>query len=124
MAALDGATIPDGALTFVSLACLVAMHQIVLPQVREGGGLLPYLNMVRRQWQWMRHGRVGDSTGDPDLEAELLTYRRQMEAGLPAAERLLETMELAAFVNEAAEHRWQRIQGLQQGRRHSEPSRL
>lgn len=78
LAALEGATIPDGTLAFVPLACLVAMHQIVLPQVREGGGLLPYLNMMRRQWQWMRHGRVSDSTGDPDLEAELLTYRRQM----------------------------------------------
>jgi hypothetical protein len=80
--------------------------------------------MVRRQWQWMRHGRVSDSMEDPDLEEELLAYRRQMETGLPAAVRLIETMELAAFMNEAAEHSWQRIQGLQQGRWHNEPSRL
>ena len=71
MAALEAVGIPDGTFIFAPQACLTAMHQIVVPQVREGGGLVPYLNMVRRQRQWMQHGQVSDSVDDPTLEEEL-----------------------------------------------------
>jgi hypothetical protein len=113
--ALSVAQIPDGAFPFVSSSCLAAMHQIVLPQVREGGGLLPYLSMVRRQRRWMRHGQVSDATDDAVLEAELAGYRRQIEADLPASERLVETMELELFVEEAVGHSYQRICALLNG---------
>jgi hypothetical protein len=115
IAALSVAQIPDGTLPFVSSSCLVAMHQIVLPQVREGGGLLPYLGMVRRQRRWMRHRQVSDATDDAVLEAELARYRRQIEADLPASERLVESMELELFVKEAVGHSYQRICALLNG---------
>ncbi len=112
MAALAAAEIPGSTLTFVPPDCLLAMHQIVLPQVREGGGLVPYLNMVRRQRRWMQHGLVSDANDDPDLEAELAAYRRQIEADLTTSERLVDTMELEPFVDKAAEHSLQRIHAL------------
>ncbi|MDW7746002.1 exodeoxyribonuclease VII large subunit, partial [Halomonas sp.] len=52
LAALAAARIPNGTFPFAPGDCLEALHQVVLPQVREGGGLLPYLRMVRRHWQW------------------------------------------------------------------------
>ena len=109
------AQIPDGTFPIVSSSCLAAVHQIVLPQVREGGGLLPYLSMVRRQKRWIRHGQVSDATDDTVLEAELAGYRRQIEADLPASERLVETMELELFVEEAVDHSYQRICTLLNG---------
>jgi hypothetical protein len=110
--ALEAATIPDGTLVFAPVGCLVAMHKIVVPQVREGGGMVPYLNMMRRQRQWMRHGQVSDATDDAELEAELVAYRRQIEADLPASERLVGSMELESFVDEAVSHSLQRIHAL------------
>jgi hypothetical protein len=115
IAALSVAEIPDGTFPFVSSSCLAAMHQIVLPQVRQRGGLLPYLSMVRRQRRWMSHGQVSDATDDAVLEAELASYRRQIEEDLPASERLVETMELVLFVEEAVGHSYQRICALLNG---------
>ena len=115
IAALSVAQIPDGTFPLGSSSCLAAMHQIVLPQVREGGGLLPYLSMVRRQKRWMRHGQVSDATDDAVLEAELASYRRQIEADLPASEQLVDTMELELFVKEAVGHSCQRICALLNG---------
>lgn len=112
VAALEAVVIPDGTFVFAPQACLNAMHQIVVPQVREGGGLLPYLNMVRRQRQWMRHGQVSDAADDPALEEELASYRRQIEAGLPASEQLLEVIELGPFVDEAVHYSLQRLHTL------------
>jgi hypothetical protein len=115
IAALSVAQIPDGTFPSVSSSCLAAMHQSVVPQVREGGGLLPYLGMVRRQRQWMRSGQVSDATDDAVLEAELASYRRQIEEDLPASERLVGTMELELFVEEAVGHSFQRICALLNG---------
>jgi hypothetical protein len=110
VAALSEAPIPSGTLTFATKDCLAAMHQIVLPQVREGGGLVPYLSMVRRQWIWMRHGKGVDNAGnDPSLEVDLNGYRRRIEAGMPASERLMDSVDLEAFVEEAVVHSCQRI---------------
>ena len=63
----------------------------------------------------MRHGQVSDATDDAGLEAELASYRQQIEAGLPASERLVETMELDLFVEEAVAHSYQRICALLNG---------
>lgn len=115
VAALSVARILDETFTFAPSRCLAAMHQIVLPQVREGGGLLPYLSMLRRQWRWMRRGQVSDDPDDAVLEAELAIYRRQIEADLPASERLVETMELESIVEEAVDHGHQRICALLNG---------
>jgi hypothetical protein len=112
VAALESATIPDGTFPSIPLHCLTALHQIVLPQLREGGGLKPYLRMLRRQRQWIRHGRVSDATGDPDLEAELSAYRRQLEAAFPASEQLVDTIDLERFVENAVSHSLQRIHAL------------
>ena len=48
LTALAAARIPDGTFPFAPLECLEALRQVVLPEVREGGGLRPYLGMVRR----------------------------------------------------------------------------
>jgi hypothetical protein len=112
VAALEAAMIPDGTFVFAPQACLTAMYQIVVPQVREGGGLVSYLSMVRRQRNWVLHGRVSDAADDPALEAELDAYRRQIEAGLPASERLIETMDLGSFVDEAVQYSLQRLHTL------------
>jgi hypothetical protein len=117
VAALEAVVIPDGTFIFAPQVCLTAMHQIVVPQVREGGGLVPYLNMVRRQRQWMQHGQVSDSVDDPTLEEELASYRRQIEAGLPASEQLIETMELGSFVAEAVQYSLHRLHTLLAERR-------
>jgi hypothetical protein len=124
IAALMSATIPGGTFRFLPLDCLVAMHHIVWPQVRDGGGLIAYTNMVRRQWQWMRHGRVSDAPDDPDLEAELAAYRLQIETDLPASERLVDTIELEPFVQEAASYSTQHMDTLLDGRYWHEPKRL
>jgi hypothetical protein len=113
--ALSVAQIPDGTFPFASSSCLAAMHQIVLPQVREGGGLLPYLGMVRRLKQWIRQGEVSDATDDAVLEAELASYRRQIEEDLPASERLVGAMDLELFVAEAVGHSYERICALLYG---------
>lgn len=110
--ALEDAEIPNDTLTFAPEECLQAMYQIILPQVKEGGGLEPYLRMVRRQWQWTRHGQVSDATDDPDLEAELATYRRRIEADLPSSERWIEAMDLGLFMSEAVDYSVQQIQAL------------
>jgi hypothetical protein len=104
ISALTAASIPHGSFKFVPQGCLPAMHQIVLPQVAEGGGLDPYLRMVRRHRRWLRHGLVSDATDDPDLEAELVAYRTQIETELPLSEKLVDAMDLEAFVQEAVAH--------------------
>ena len=108
--ALSGAEIPDGTLSFAPVDCLAGMHQIILPQVREGGGLIPYVNMVRRQWLWMRE-RQGAHLPQDDaaLEEELDRYRRQIEEGMPASEQLVGGEDGEAFVEEAVAHSCQRI---------------
>ncbi len=103
-AALAGAQIPDGTFPFAPIDCLEALRQVVLPQVRDGGGFLPYLRMVRRHWQWRRHGRVSDAEDDPDLERELTQYRRYVEGGLAASERLADELCIASFAQEAVGH--------------------
>jgi hypothetical protein len=112
VAALETVVIPDGTFVFAPQACLNAMHQVVVPQVREGGGLVPYLNMVRRQQKWVQYGQVSDAADDPVLEEELAVYRRQIEAGLPASEQLIETMELGSFVDQATHYSLQRLHSL------------
>lgn len=114
--ALAAASIPEGTLPFVPPGCLAAMHQIVLPQVREGGGVVPFLNTVRRQWQWMRHGQISDATSDAVLEAELAAYRQEIEDDMPAAERLVDGMALEQFVDQAVGYSCHCIQVLLDGR--------
>jgi hypothetical protein len=115
VSALETAPIPGSAFTFAPLDCLTAMHRIILPQIREGGGLEPYLNTLRRQWQWLRHGQVGDTIDDPSLEAELVVHRHEIKEHLPAAERMVETIELEPFAQEATDHSLQRIHVLLNG---------
>ena len=115
--ALNRASIPDHAFVFTEQDCLRAMYQAVVPQVAEGGGLLPCVNMVRRQWQWMRHGRVSNAADDPQLESDLATFRRQIEADLPTSERLVEKLDLEIFLQEAHRHSLQRIHALLAGGR-------
>jgi hypothetical protein len=112
VAALEAVVIPEGTFTFVPQTCLAAMHQVVVPQVREGGGLGPYLNMVRRQKRWMRHGLVSDAPDDPELEAELSAYRRQIEIDLPASEQLVDRVALKTFVDRAVRHSRERLHAL------------
>jgi hypothetical protein len=115
VAALAVAAIPGGALALVPPASLIALHQIVWPQVRDGGGLMPYIDMVRRQWQWVHHGWATDATDDPALEADLAAYRHEIEADLPASQKVLETldsMQLEHFVDEATTHSLDRIHTL------------
>jgi hypothetical protein len=122
--ALAAATIPEGTLPFVPPGYLPAMHQIVLPQVREGGGMIPFLNMVRRQRQWMRHGQIGDGIKDIVLEAELAAYSQEIEADMPAAARLVDGMALEQFVDDAVDHSCQRIHVLLDGRVIDDSQRL
>jgi hypothetical protein len=111
--ALSMAAIPRATLPFVPAACLRAMHQIILPQVREGGGLEPYLRMVRRHRHWLRRGRVSDATDDARLEAELANLRQRLQADLPASERLVDGNDFDRFLDEAMAHSLQRIRALQ-----------
>ena len=104
VAALAAARIPDGTFPFAPIDCLEAMHHVVLPQVREGGGLRPYLRMVRRHWYWRRHGRVSDADDDPALEQDLEAHRRRVEEGLAYSEALVDELGLEPFVQEAVEH--------------------
>jgi hypothetical protein len=112
VAALEAATIPEGTFPSIPLHCLTALRQIVLPQLREGGGLKPYMQMLRRQRHWMRHGWVSDSTGDANLEGELSAYRRKLETAFPASEQLVDTIDLECFVQDAVSHSLQRIHAL------------
>lgn len=112
VAALAAARIPDGPFPFAPLDCLEALRQVVLPQVREGGGLLPYLRMVRRHWYWQRHGRVSDDGDDPDLEQDLEGHRRRVEGGLAYSEALVDELGLNLFAGEAIEHSRRCIEAL------------
>jgi hypothetical protein len=111
-AALERAFIPPATLPFAPFDCLQALHQMVLPQVREGAGLLPYLNTVRRQWQWLRHGRVSDATDDVELEARLADYGRRIQENLSASESLVQAMEIDAFLAQATDHSSERLGAL------------
>ena len=115
--ALNRASIPDHAFVFTEGDCLQAMHQIVVPQVTEGGGLTPFLHMVRRQWHWLGHRQVSDATNDPQLEAKLADFRRRIEADLPTSERLVDKLDLDRFLREAHHHSLRRIHTLLAGRR-------
>ncbi len=112
MEALNRALIPARALVFTKEECLQALYQAVVPQVAEGGGLMPCVNMVRRQWQWMRNGRVSDAPDDPQLEADLAAFRRQIEADLPTSELLVDRLDLELFLQEAHRHSMARIHVL------------
>jgi hypothetical protein len=114
--ALEGASIPDRAFIFIEGDCLQAMYKVVVPQAAEGGGLAPFLHMLRRQWQWMRNGRVSDATDDPQIEADLAALDRQIEADMPASERMVEELDLASFLQEANRHSVRRIHALLEGR--------
>jgi hypothetical protein len=106
--ALEQASIPGGTLPFAPTECLRALYHAVLPQVREGGGLEPYLRTVRRHRRFMRGLPVtGDI--DPDLEAELDAARHELERGLPQAERLVDGLDLLEFARDAVERSCQRI---------------
>ena len=115
--ALGQTPIPGRAFVFAEHDCLKAILQAVVPQVAEGGGLVPCVNMVRRQWQWLRHGQVSDEPDDPQLEADLAAFRRRIETDLPSSELLVDKMNLARFVQEAQQHSVQRIHALLAGRR-------
>lgn len=104
VAALAAAHIPEGTFPFAPIDCLEALHRVVLPQAREGGGLLPYLRMVRRHWYWRRHGQVSDARDDPALEQDLEAHRRRVEEGLAYSETLVDELGLEPFVQEAVEH--------------------
>lgn len=106
---LATAAIPGETFPFAPAACLRAMHQIVLPQVHEGGGLEPFLRMVRRHRHWLRCGCVSDASDDPDLEAELASLRRRIEADLPTAEDVLDRTDLNRFLEEAVAYSLERI---------------
>jgi hypothetical protein len=68
---LAGAAIPEGTLPFAPAGNLSIMHRLVWPQLRDGGGLEPYLDMVRRSRYWRQHGLVVDEPDDPEIEARL-----------------------------------------------------
>jgi hypothetical protein len=110
--ALEAATVPDGTFVFAPHDCLEALRQSILPQVWEGGGLEPFLRMWRRQRQWLFHGRVSNETTDPGIENKLSAIRQAMERDMPQAEQLVETVDLAAFMDEAVTHSRQRINAL------------
>ena len=114
--ALGRASIPDRAFVFTKGDCLRAMYQVVVPQVVEGGGLVPFMHMLRRQWQWTRNGQVSDAADDPKLEADLATLCRRIEADLPTSERLVEELDLEFFVREANRHSLECIHALLAGR--------
>jgi hypothetical protein len=111
IAALEQGSIPAETLPFAPVECLQALYGVVLPQVREGGGLEPYLRTVRRHRQLMRRTPVADAV-DPDLEAELNGLRRELEQDLPQAERLVDELDLHQFVRDAVERSCQRIASL------------
>jgi hypothetical protein len=112
VAALESAEIPSGTFPYIPLPCLTALRQIVLPQLQQGGGLKPYLGMLRRQRNWIRRGQVSDSTGDAGLERELSAYRSQLEADFPVSEQLIDTVDLERFMQDAVSHSLQRIHAL------------
>jgi hypothetical protein len=109
VSALASAVIPETTLRFVPEGCLSAMRQIVLPQVSEGGGLEPYLRMVRRHRRWLRHGLVSDDPDDPGLESEIAAYRSQIEADLPLSASLIDSIDLEFYVKEAMDHSLQQL---------------
>lgn len=108
IAALHQISIPAETLPFAPAECLQALYRVVLPQVREGGGLEPYLHTVRRHRQFMR-GLPMAGAIDPDLEAELDAVRQELEQGLPQAEWLVNRLDLQRFVRDALERSCQRI---------------
>jgi hypothetical protein len=109
-AALAAIPIADGTLVFAPEECLAAMHRIVLPQIRGGGGLEPYLNMVRGQWIWLRLGASSaDAAELAGLEAEVQDYRRTIAANMPAAETWVAEFAVEQYVEEASSYSLQRI---------------
>ncbi|MCL7452267.1 MAG: zinc dependent phospholipase C family protein [Anaerolineae bacterium] len=114
--ALEQARIPGKTLPFAPPECLRALHSVVLPQVREGGGLEPYLGTVRRHWRLMHHNTIdrgpADGARDAELEARLAALQQELEADLPLAEQLVDELDLHAFMRNAVDHSCQRIQGL------------
>jgi hypothetical protein len=112
VAALEQAPVPDGPFPFIPADCLGALRQVVLPQVRAGGGFLPYVDMLRRHWQWRRHGRVSDAPDDPELEKDLAAHRHRVEADLDACERLADELEVVSLARDAMAHSRQCIRAL------------
>jgi hypothetical protein len=115
--ALAAAHIPRQVLPFVAPDLMQAQYDVVVPQVAQGGGLDPFISMLRRARQWQRHERVSDAADDPELEANLSSFRQQIEADLPASERLAEALPLDSFVGEATTHSLGRLNMLLTGKR-------
>jgi hypothetical protein len=112
-AALTTAPMPDGTLVFAPQECLAAMHRSILPQIGAGGGLEPYLSMVRNQWIWLRFGGGGAAAGDlAAVERDLQAYRRRIAADMPAAEDWVNGLQVQEYVKEASSHSLQRIEEL------------
>jgi hypothetical protein len=112
VAALEGACLPAGAFSFLPAEGLAALYQAILPQVREGGGLLPYIRFRRRLGNWKRHGRVSDDDQDAELEAELAEWQRRIAADLPDCQQLVASMDMASYLAEAVEHSLACIEAL------------
>ncbi|MGD8795009.1 MAG: zinc dependent phospholipase C family protein [Anaerolineae bacterium] len=104
VAALERARLPNGAFPFLPAGGLAALHRAVLPQVREGGGLLPYTHFRRRLENWKRHGQVSDDKEDAELEAELAAWQQRVEADLPGCQRLVASLDMERYFAEAVEH--------------------
>lgn len=104
LAALEQATIPDGTFPFAPTVNLEAMRQVVLPHLRGGGGMASYMGMMRRHWQWRRHGRVSDAADDLDLERDLEAHRRRVEADLESCERLADELDVVSLAEDAIAH--------------------
>lgn len=114
-ARLRTAAIPGGTLTFTRADCLVAMHHIVWPQVEAGGGLLAYLDMLRRHKRWQRYGQVSDEQDDVEIEARLAAYRQALEAAMPIARQLVAAIDLYEFVQQAVLRSQERVAALLAG---------
>jgi hypothetical protein len=112
VAALEGARLPAGTLSFLPAEGLAALHQAVLPQVREGGGLLPFIRFRRRLENWKRHGQVSDDDQDAELEAELAEWQRRIAADLPVCQQLVASTDTVSYLTEAVEHSLDCIEAL------------
>jgi hypothetical protein len=106
-AALSAAAVPERVLRSVPAACLRAMYEIVTPHVSEGGGVDSYLDMVRREREWMQGSGAGPEQG-AGLHSELAAYGKRIRDALPASERLVDTMQLEPILAEAVLHSFER----------------
>jgi hypothetical protein len=112
LAALEAGRVPIGLLSLVPDDCLEAMRWVIAPLLRAGGGFEAYVQLVRRNSLWHRHGQARVEPLDEDPEAMLLLHNQRLLDEEAEARVVASEFDIASVVAASLEHCRERLADL------------